>query len=249
MRILGGHDYYDTALAYGRDETLVFVRSTAEKARTVETASAHLRLPPENTITFRGSHEYLRRSTHTHEDIEYTVYPRILWFAGKRFGAMKVSRYGRGRSSGIMDDLWFWHEDRFAEFMASIDARLREPRKGRYPAESINTASISAFFSEEGREDEIGWLVENRVSIALLTRERWPSDGDPCWRIDSDGLKDIHFQRRVDPYEAFQMLSQWVGGVLPRSGAELVTISGEKTMLSKHGMDKWSFKTPPATAR
>jgi hypothetical protein len=45
------------------------------------------------------------------------------------------------------------------------------------------------------------------------------------------------------------MLSQWVGGVLPRSGAELVTISGEKTMLSKHGMDKWSFKTPPSDAR
>jgi hypothetical protein len=148
-----------------------------------------------------------------------------------------------------MDDIWFWQEDRFAEFMASVAARLRDPRKGRDPEETINTATVSAFFADEGREDEIGWLVENRVSIALLAQERGVCDGEAHWRIDSEGLKDIHFQRRVDPYEAFQMLSQWIGGVLPRAGADMVTISGEKTMLRKHGMDEWSFKTHPAVAR
>lgn len=246
MRILGGHDYYDTALAYGRDETLVFVRSPAQKARTVEPETSVLRLPPENTVTFKGSYEYVHRSTHMHGDVEYTVYPRVLWFAGKRFGAMRVHRYGRGRASGIMDDLWFWQEDRFSEFLTTVDAHLREPRKDRSPEDSINAATISAFFSDEGREDEIAWLVENRISIALQTREVGVPEH---WRIDSDGLKDIHFQKRVDPYEAFQMLSQWVGGVLPRAGAEMVTISGEKTMLRKHGMDEWSFKTLPAASK
>lgn len=248
MRILGGHDYYDTALAFGRDETLVFVRSPSEKARQVKESEAGLRPAPEGAITF-GSSDFIRNTTHLHDNVEYTIYPRIVWFAGRRHGGMQVTRYGRGFKSGSMEDLWFWDADRFSEFLASIEASLREPRKGRDPDASINTASVEAFFSDPGREAEVSWLVDQRISIAISEMDRWTRSENACWRIDGDGLKDIHFQRRVTPYEAFQMLSQWVGGVLPRNGAEMVVIKDEKTMLSKHGMDKWSFKTPPVTAR
>ncbi|MNU31232.1 hypothetical protein D3C71_197510 [compost metagenome] len=245
MRILGGHDYYDTALAFGRDETLVFVRSPLEKARQVRESEAALRPVPERAITF-GSSGFIRNTTHLHEDVEYTAYPRVVWFAGRRYGGMQVTRYGRGYKSGSMEDLWFWDSDRFAEFLVSIEACLKEPRKGRDPDASINTASVEAFFSDPGSEAEISWLISQRMSIAISESGRWTRSENACWKIDSDGLKDIHFQRCVTPYEAFQMLSQWVGGVLPRDGAEMVVIKDEKTMLSKHGMDKWSFKTLPS---
>jgi len=246
MRILGGHDFYDTALAHGRDETLVFVRSPADKARRIKPSDSALRIPKSKTVKF--GQDYLSQSIVTHGGIEHTVFPRILWFAGRRHGAMQVMRRGRTTGQYIMDDLWFWDEARFYEFLASIGARLRDPRKGTDADSSINTSNIGSFFTEAGREAEREWLVEHGISIALLDIERFTRDEDHFWRIDSDGLRDIHFQRCVGPYEAFQALSQWVGGVLPRPGADIVTIRDEKTMLSKHGMDKWSFRKPPESA-
>lgn len=244
MRIFGGHDYYDTALALGRDETLVFERSSAEKARELKEAEVVLRPPPERVVRFR-SPTFIRDTKHVHDGIEYAIYPRVVWFAGRRHGGMQVDRYG-GVRHGLLSDLWFWDAERFAEFLSSIDAELRGPRKGSDPEGTINTASIGSFFSDPGQDKEVAWLVEHRISIAISETDRWRSAKDASWRIDCDGLKDIHFQRRIIPYEAFQMLSQWVGGVLPRKGAEVVAIKDEKTMLSKHGMDKWSFKTPPS---
>jgi hypothetical protein len=247
MRILGGHDYYDTALAFGRDETLVFVRAAATKARTIKEMEAPLRPPPERTVTF-GSHDFMRNTTHLHDDVEYMVYPRVVWFAGRRHGGMQVTRYGRGWKQGAMSDLWFWDVERFNEFLSSIGASLREPGKGRDIDASINTASVGAFFMDAGRDAEVSWLVDQRISIAISETDRWTNSEEAAWRIDSDGLKAIHFQRRVTPYDAFQLLSQWVGGVLPRAGSEMVVIRDEKTMLNKHGMDKWSFRTPPSAS-
>jgi hypothetical protein len=173
MRILGGHDYYDTALAFGRDETLVFVRSTSEKARQLKESEVPLRPAPDQAVTF-GSSDFIRNTTHLHDDVEYTVYPRVVWFAGRRHGGMQVNRYGRGFKSGhSMEDLWFWDAARFAEFLASVGASLREPRKGRDPEASINTSSIEAFFSDPGREAEVSWLVDQRISIAISEYGRW----------------------------------------------------------------------------
>ncbi|NTF17082.1 hypothetical protein G6L37_01390 [Agrobacterium rubi] len=244
MRILGGHDYYDTALAFGRDETLVFVRSASEKAVCIKPSETVLLLPQEKTLTFQTEHS-LRRNQVTHDRVDYTAFPRILWFAGRRHGAIQVFRRGHEPGRYVMDDLWFWDEARFAEFIESIGTKLRDPRKGKDPQTSINSASIRDFFDNPGKDFERDWLVENGISIALLQIERYQ---EYAWRIDSDGLKDIFFQRRLNPYEAFQSLSQWIGGVLPRKGADMVNIRDEKTMLSKHGMDKWSFRKPPETA-
>lgn len=244
MRILGGHDYYDTALTFGRDETLVFVRSTSEKAKHIKPDDAFLRIPRTKRLKFKDTyHDHFSR-----DNVDYTAIPRILWFAGQRYGAVQVVRNGRGPGNYGLDDLWFWDGDRFADFLISMNVALRDPRKGSDPGDSINTANIGEFFTGNGRASEREWLVEHGLSIALLDFDRWTRDETYFWKVDADGLKNIHFQRRLGPYEAFQALSQWVGGVLPRPGSDMVVIRDEKTMLSKHGMDHWSFRKPPETA-
>lgn len=244
MRILGGHDYYDTALAFGRDETLVFVRATAEKAERIRPSAAPLIVPKSKTLSFKPD-SYLSQNEVSHNGVDYTAFPHILWFAGQRYGAMRIARRGYRIGEYSMDDLWFWDADRFGEFLASIDVQLCDPKKGRSPEDSINSSNIADFFTDPGSASEREWLVERGISIALLEIDRYTYAENYSWRIDSDGLKDVHFQRRLNPYEAFQALSQWIGGVLPRPGAPIVTIRDEKTMLSKHGMDKWSFRKPP----
>ncbi len=79
-----------------------------------------------------------------------------------------------------------------------------------------------------------------------------PEDGvdrQSAWTVNSDTLKDYDFVKVVDPVRAFQELSMWVGGVLPKPGNPMVQITDDKVKLAKHGMDATSFRTPPQKKR
>lgn len=245
MRILGGHDFYDTALAFGRDENLVFVRTPAGKARAVAINETPLTVPKEASLTF-GSEELFRQSRVVRGDIEYRCLPRILWFAGERYGAIQVKRDASRTGTRSKEDLWFWSFERFSEFLNSINASLTPQSKRRAPDGAINDATIKDFFCMQGAAREREWLAQQRISIALLDTKWFTRDEDRFWRIDSDGLDETFFQRRLSPYDAFQALSQWVGGVLPGPSAPTITINDDKVTLAKHGMDQWSFKKPPS---
>lgn len=248
MRILGGHDYYDTALGYGRDETLVFVRTAAEKCDLVPFKATPLQQPHDHALRL-GSETFLRVTTVKHDGVEYTFYPTILWFAGVRHGGIMAVRYDSRNMpqetySQRNDPLWFWHEDRFSEFLKEIKTELKKPRRGE-EAESINGTNLSSFFENEGTREERDWLIEHRYSIATYHTDKWQSDHGSGWKFNTDGLKELHVQKLLDPFEAFQLLSQWVGGVLPRSANPMIDIRDEKTMIAKHGMDEWSFRKMP----
>lgn len=48
----------------------------------------------------------------------------------------------------------------------------------------------------------------------------------------------------VEPFQAFQMISQWVGGVLIQPDRPMITVS-DTVKIHKRGFDKWSFRRPP----
>lgn len=248
MRILGGHDYYDTALGFGRDETLVFVRTPADKAELVPFRQVPLRLPRSHTLNL-GEGPFMRVSTATRSGVDYTFYPTIIWFAGTRHGGFRVTRYDHRLMPADTyaernETLWIWNCDRLFDFMEQIGVELKKPRRGD-EGESINITNLEAFFTDPGRREERAWLIENRHSIAVHHTDKWQSESGCGWKFDTDGLKDRHLQKLLDPFEAFQSLSQWLGGVLPRSANPMISINDEKTMVAKHGMDEWSFRRMP----
>lgn len=85
-------------------------------------------------------------------------------------------------------------------------------------------------------------MIEPRISIAVWHHVH----SEQGWKFDVDGLGSMGFTRRVDPWTAFQELSMWVGGVLPRPGRPMVEMSGERVMVAKHGFDERSFRRQSA---
>jgi hypothetical protein len=57
-------------------------------------------------------------------------------------------------------------------------------------------------------------------------------------------LKDLQFQRMVDPYTAFQEISMFIGGVLGSPEKEVTELT-EKDRIQQHGFNKWSFRKLP----
>lgn len=57
-------------------------------------------------------------------------------------------------------------------------------------------------------------------------------------------LEDYNFQSFKDPYTAYQDIFQYVAGVLNQAENKMIKIS-DKDKISKHGFDKWSFRTQP----
>jgi hypothetical protein len=53
-------------------------------------------------------------------------------------------------------------------------------------------------------------------------------------------LKDIEFQRVLDPFTAYQELDQWISGVLGQN-PEPDEVS-DKVKIQQHGFDSWSFR-------
>lgn len=244
MRIIGGTDYYDTAMALGQDRTVVFARRQEDKVDAIPFDRVPLLEPASHTLSLKGG-LYFRVTEFEHDDVRHIFYPRVVWFAGHRHGGIQVDRYDRRHRAGMSDTLYFWDCARLLAFLGEIGAELHVPRKGGFHGNDIDAGNIEAFFGDEGSESERAWLIGEGISIAVSCTNKWRHEGVDGWKFDVDGLKNLQFQKLVNPYEAFQRLSQWVGGVLPRPAVPTVEIRDEKTMLAKHGMDSWSFRRPP----
>jgi hypothetical protein len=236
MRIIGGKDYYDSAMAYGRDTDIVFVRNQnsivpANKDCPLEDRTLDLRIKPKGCAYFEDADSYY--SNRIWERVEEVV----VYFAGKRYGGLKFYV-----DSILKNELaYFWNYEDFKIFMAKkeigfkvADISWRGPNAYGYTEEKM----IKHFTPRDATKEEMDWLVANRVSIAILTR----NEREWNWEINSDRLSKLFFFRMLDPYTAFQELSMFVGGVLPRNPNPMVEITSEKVKVAKHGFDKWSFR-------
>lgn len=70
------------------------------------------------------------------------------------------------------------------------------------------------------------------------------------WReeaVTNPSLREKQFNTVLDPYTAFQELSMYVGGVLPKGSNKVIDIVDDKVKAEKHGFDKHSFRKDPET--
>jgi hypothetical protein len=234
MRIIGGKDYYDGALAYGRDEALVFVRKRHTVAEPIAAKSAPLAMPHKLALKSANSRWDWQ---HTVEIIggrsRYFVSTAYIWFAGKRFGVV----HAHDPSFLSAKTRWFWSYDALQEFLGEMRTSVSEPHRWRNKV--IDASSIKGHFTDQGSAAEREWLITNGVAIAIPDFRGRQEDG---WFINTDGLKDIEFAKAVDPFAAFQELSMYVGGVMARPERPTVEVTDSRIVASKHGFDEWSFR-------
>lgn len=246
MRFASGKDYYDSVLAFGRDEALFFDRNQFSKARYITAKEAGFSKGPPTTLDFKGELSWRRYSGLTIDGREYRYMPYVVWFAGERFAGIRLEiRESHWHVRPEEKPQWFWDKETFVAHLQSLHEADGE---GAWDLEKlIHPDSLNKLFDYTPSKADIDWMVSNRVSIAISSDHHYHGEAyygstEAGWYINCDGLQAMSFAKALDPYNAFQKLSQWVGGVLSGEGKPMVKITDEKVILKKHGFDKRSFK-------
>lgn len=227
MRIIYGRDYYDSALAWGRDTDIVFVR---EKNKTIL-------LPYFGSLGFRELLTSLHPSVtidpngFTTRTTSYKLIPVIVYFCGKRYNGIKVESSSYGETNSTT----YWNYDSYYNFLRSKNVDSR----GHYDS----SQTIKYYFDREISKKELDFLIENKYTILISqwNINLYSNKDEELWSVNAPELKKIHFYKVVDAYTAFQEISMWVGGVLTGQGKPMVQIS-DKYKIMKHGFDEWSFR-------
>lgn len=270
MKLIGGRDYYDNALFYGRDETITFVRRPSMFSD--PEGLLDLEIPGHEPIT-SGRIEFARidrtRDTRWRDTTEDGFYspdrffwtcPLVVYAAGRRYAGIEMIGISRNdhRQKYLENSLaqtrnFFYTFDEFDTFVKSYGYEIAESghrwRYSKAPEIARPLQAVKDHFSRPIDDKTKRWMIEQRHSIVIVRTCFRDKDRYHRFRqaseIDSDGLHHIQFYRAVDPAQMMQELSMWLGGVLPRPGALTVEITDDKIKAAKHGMDKWSFRKMP----
>lgn len=265
MRIIGGKDYYDHGLAYGVDDQITFVR-TGRKIRDSEFPVKMTGGAPEIDILSDDRPRWRRDRGNSRGKGQAWEYRGMtleagsvhVVFCGRYYSGVRVYYTDKEIAPYDKKD-WqrntFWDEESFNRFLKKYGAEISTPEKNKKRIYLTDSDRYKPCDCRDLTDEEKSAIITMGITVAVSTNEDLENIGDGTgrdyrfWQVDSDCLKTVDFIKVLDPVRAFQEISMWVGGVLPKPGNPMVQIVDEKIRQHKAGMDKTSFRRAKETAR
>lgn len=217
-------DYYDTAIAFGVDKTIVYERQQEEHGR-------------RGLLRYNNRHgQYEVRSN----KYIYTYQRHIIGFTGNLYPVLEITKHKKwGTIKGEEVGTKFFYSD--ADLEAHLNNEGVEQKISWWggfnlPFGRINTKT---FFSTNTWSKHKDIFMEYKTPAFLLSNEKL---------ILNPVLKDYKFAKIKDPFTAFQDIMQYISGVLGIGEPNMIDISNDD-MRDKKGFNDWSFKTHPSDAK
>ena len=265
MRIIGGHDYYDKAIAYGIDPGVVFVRDSkyiknSDMEIIGEPTTPSITLSePKSPSASKWSHPTListwnGKGNGTLNGVNYGITGHSVIFCGKSYGGIELRDHKNHQT------YFFWKYDKLKKW---ADERGLTCSRSYSWWERKDPNSSEEFIVLPKNTASLQRMIDLNISILMLKpkssfsyrnvsnahrkdRIEW-LEQESDWQANCCGLAELGFQSALDPYTAFQELSMWVGGTLSANGPNTVTITDDKIKVAKHGFDKHSFRKDKQT--
>ncbi len=251
MRIISKfQDYYDSALAYGHDKHVVYVR--------------HLEEPeafPEEFDFMKVTEFYGGKLISKKKKREHIVTPFTVAFCGKVY---------RGIAAVFDDGPWgvthcvqnyFYDEASLHEYTMKYGLQLKVTKKepkymrrwGHYRGTNVMTVlthedAVRHYFSEPVSEQHLDFFAARKLPIAVCTRLN--QEFGRAYAVKkfnlhlNPPLKDIQFFKVSPAYLAFQELEMFLGGIAAGEDNPMVGIDDCDLARAK-GFDCYSFKKEP----
>jgi hypothetical protein len=232
MRIIGGKDYYDSAAQFGVDTSVCFVRNNIDQF-----LSNTLPLPELYnlcSLTLKGKKDKSFRSY-----IEHKLSSVFVVIADKAWQGIRYKPDYDYKTSSFPKTQYFWTMESFEKFLVEYEY---EAFTNKIWFKKHNEADFDEkYFGEKSlSKSSLEWMINNKIVVMVIQEDYFQE-----YKIsyNRDDLKNVEFFRLFDAFQTHQMIEQYVTGVLPNAGNEMVKID-DKIKFEKHGFWKWSFKTP-----
>jgi hypothetical protein len=228
MRIISDFkDYYDVVQAEGFDPKLVWIR----KPKVVEFSKAKYPFPHVDNFWWQRFHKVF-------------VDQFTIGFCGKLYPVFKLST----------NDLRFRlpKAERFCHTLPEIDEFVEKYLKEKelteyYRVKNHGKWNASATIAKKDlkkniddcQKDYSKWFIDAHCPVFVGQRDR--DDEGKFTLTYNASLRELEFYKVFDPYQAFQEISMYYGGVLGGI-REIVPDVPDKVLAEAKGFDKWSFR-------
>ena len=244
MRIISDfHDYYDGVAAQGIDKSRVFLRKQDDRLDLAER---------KYESAFIEGIEYAYPTNNN-----TLLTPFVVFVAGKTYPGIKINA---GFPNGTISFCYSKEEFEAHKNDVGLDRYFRKDRWSHFAIRRLgehigSKYNYKGFFDYWTKQDSplvkelVGDMIEMKETVSIMSGFRFFIPGSNnrignkpgMFQVYCPRLKDIEFQRVVDPYTLFQDLDMYVGGVLPE--VKSVDEIADKYKIQQHGFDPiWSFR-------
>lgn len=237
------HDYYDVAMKYGVDKTVVYERS----GDTVKMKQYDELIPStEETGSVRIGRQIYN----------FTFYKLIVGFCGKLYPLMHVKRSPSAGHVGTDTYFNFYDREEFLEFLKENRIDHEDTKRYRiWHRRNLyidNVSDVKEFFDPAYWKDLLPIFSKLNVPVFIIGKDytKTPVNGRH-WPIVTPNpqLKQYKFMKVKDPITAFQDIFMYISGVLGVPTRPMVKLS-DKELAKKRGHgDKYSFRKTPTKKR
>lgn len=251
MRVISKFvDYYDKVVAYGHDDTVVYLREQEVlygQAVGREVASQQ-KIYDDHLKFFSQLYLHYRKLSNGRE-VHFN--PITVLFCGKLYGGVRITIKEWG---GVEESSVVWGEEQFFLKCAQIglDASEFEDKKPWHPwrcwrrPDTPFGRKLSEHLQLNGDPKFLDYAIENKI-VCMSFEEPGERSGY-CTIIKNPRLTDIQFFKAVEHFTAFQEIDMFLSGVMAPENRPMVQIE-DKYKIKEHGFDEWSFKKLPGKKR
>jgi len=254
-------DYYDSAQGMGIDESLVYVR-TPYKAKLDELEIKFL------DGLFKHAPMWSASRWRYADNLEKcTAEPFIVGFCGKIFPGMELKIHiGKDfLGNAKFKTTYVYSYKKLTEVLEKykLDSQLKEIRD-KTALWGTNKKSTMEFFNLKKRYKELEkFFIKNKTPVFTVVKNMQleiglkTSDYSTMKHPDlvseglivNNNLKALNFFENIDAYTAYQEISMYLGGVIPKDTPEMATISDENMLKKKGFITPQSFRSMPDTRK
>lgn len=234
------HDYYDSGMAYGHDETLIYNRKPVE---IIEQRQPE----PRRYGHYHDLNDYVTRFS----SIDLEAYFFVVGFCGKLYLGVEI----------VCGSITYGAKPRITKFFYDVDsiARFVESTNDKHLIQTFNEPEPEWYWrSTRFRFDVIQRMFKNFESVSNKFESRFRDNHSPVFLVThtegatnellftyNANLKDVCFYGVFDCFRAYQEIEMYLGGVLGRGEKETLQrkdFPDEPLIRDSKGFDKWSFK-------
>lgn len=235
-------DYYDSAQGVGIDKTLVYVRKPRK-----------LKLSKAEDALIKG----MRANAPRHDEERQGRWAKDYWtnifivgFCGKIFPCVELNIISRSTitTTEKITKLYIYSYEEWVDTITTYNIKelLEDIHSTRYWGN--NKKGIMEFFNMGNKYSQFeNIFLENKVPIFVSTGIKKLHDMNYSV-VANCNLSSLGFYKKMDPFTAYQEVSMYVGGVIPKDTMDMIEIS-DQSRLEKRGFNECSFRKMPDTRR